>query len=266
MIEGGNEVIKSLVKMFNEIINTKQIPKQWKMMTIKSIYKGAGSIFEMTNRRGLFMTNIISKIFERVIKNRNEPALDQSLIQYQCGGIKHRSTIDHVMTLMAILDKNRYLKKPTYIIFADAEKCFDKLWLQDGIKELRGAGTDMVDCHIINKMNSEALAVIDTPIGRTDEIELKDIVRQGTIYGPKICGITTDKVNNIGEKTVTVYNTNVDVESLIYVDDIMGAGSKNMVEGVVRNLRQMETLKKFTFNTKKTKYMIIKTNKKQKAE
>ena len=37
-------------------------------MTIKSIHK-KGSKLLMENRRGLFLTNILSKLFERVLEN-----------------------------------------------------------------------------------------------------------------------------------------------------------------------------------------------------
>ena len=39
-----------------------------------------------------------------------------------------------------IMDNNRRLNKNTYLILADAEKCFDKLWLQDCLVDLCTAG------------------------------------------------------------------------------------------------------------------------------
>ena len=49
------------------------------------------------------------------------------------------------------------------------------------------------------------------------------------------------------------------IEALVYVDDIIGAGSKLCIEKTVRNLTEMEEKKKFTFSTEKSKYMVIKT-------
>ena len=257
IIEGGEKIIESIHKMFNIIIRSQTIPEKWKQMTIKSIYKGKGSKQDMKNRRGLFLTNIVSKLFERVISNRNDTELMKSISSFQCGGIKGRSTIDHLMTLMAVLERNKYLKKESYLIFGDAEKCFDKLWLKDGIIELWKAGTNIVDCHTIYLMNEEAIAEIDTPFGKTENIKLADIVRQGTIYGPKICNITTDKINKIAEKPITIYGPNLMIESLIYMDDVVGVGNKTTIERIVRNMREMEVQKKFTFNVDKSKYMIV---------
>ena len=124
--EGGEEMIEAVTNMFNEIQSKGELPSKWTQMKIKSIHKkGAKGI--LSNKRGLFLTNIMSKLFERVIKNRNEENLRKGIGNFQCGGVKGRGTIDHLMTILAIIERRRYLQQHTYIMFADLEKCFDKL-------------------------------------------------------------------------------------------------------------------------------------------
>ena len=60
---------------------------------------------------------------------------------------------------------------------------------------------------------------------------------------------------------VTVISPKVTCRAMVYVDDIIGAGSKRMIENIGRNLRQMEETKKFTFNLDKSKYLVINTGK-----
>ena len=43
---------------------------------------------KMTNKRGLFLTNILGKIFERVIKERNREAYSEGLSPNQIGGVR----------------------------------------------------------------------------------------------------------------------------------------------------------------------------------
>ena len=95
-----------------------------------------GDRAEMKNRRGLFLTNIISKLFEKVLANRNRERIEQSISPNQCGGIKNRGTVDHLFTMRAIIDYYRVLNKDLYLFFGDLEKCFDKLWLKDCMIEL----------------------------------------------------------------------------------------------------------------------------------
>ena len=57
IIEGGKEMKKRILKMFNEITKSSKIPMEWQQLKIKSIYKNKGSRQELTNRRGIFITS-----------------------------------------------------------------------------------------------------------------------------------------------------------------------------------------------------------------
>ena len=66
----GNDLERSIKLMINEIIGTKLQPNEWHQMTIKSISKNLRKKMEMQYKRGLFLSNIISKCTERIFLNR----------------------------------------------------------------------------------------------------------------------------------------------------------------------------------------------------
>ena len=66
------------------------------------------------------------------------------------------------------------MQKDTYILYADAEKCFDKLWLTDGIIELWKSGTHIRDAIVIKKMNEKARITIQAPVENTEEILVEE--------------------------------------------------------------------------------------------
>ena len=59
--------------------------------------------------------------------SRNDESLNKGISKHQCGGMKGKSIADHTMTLDAVIGYNKSLGCETYILFADAYKCFDKL-------------------------------------------------------------------------------------------------------------------------------------------
>ena len=111
---GGRDLIESIKKVFNKIMEEQDIPESWNSMIIKTIYKKKGDRAEMKNRRGLFVTNIISKLFEKVLANRNRDRIEQSISPNQCRGIKNRGTVDHLFTMRAII-YYRVINKDLYI-------------------------------------------------------------------------------------------------------------------------------------------------------
>jgi len=264
IIEAGKDLEKSIKAMLNEILKTNLIPEEWNSIKIKSIFKNKGSKNDITNRRGLFITNVLSKSLEKIIIQRNQEVILENISPYQCGGLKNRGITDHLFTLNAAIDFHIYNKKELYLLFADTEKCFDKLWLQDCIIDLIELNFPPAEANLIYSMNKQAKAIIETPFGKTEPITLNEIVRQGTVAGTMLCGVSTDKVNVIGKTVKTNIGTNVQIESLIFVDDILGIGNKQTISNLGNNLSQMEITKKFTFNVKKTQYVII--NEKNKKE
>ncbi len=148
--EGGKEMIESLQKICNQIDSQKKIPKEWERMEILAVHK-KGDKELMKNKRGLFLTNNVSKIYERIVKERNEKEFMKGITKWNAGGIRNRSTIDSIMITTSIIEWNNYLKKNTYLTFTDAEKCFDKLWLLDGVGDLWRCGTDVRDCVMVKK-------------------------------------------------------------------------------------------------------------------
>ena len=213
----------------------------------------------MENKRGLFLTSIISKVYERVVKYRNEVKMTEQRSPWQMGGEKGRSCTDNLFITYSVIERNRYLGKPTYVFYADAEKCFDKLWLDDAVIELWKRVTNIRDAMVIREMNKTAKITIHTPVGDTKEITCENIVRQGTVYGPQLCGVSMGRVNNIGKGITTMYGPKLVIQSTQFVDDIESAGSPRVVNNTVHNCRIMEERKKMKFNNTngKTEYIIV---------
>ena len=147
-------------------------------MEIKSIHK-KGSKLDLRNKRGLFLTNNVSKVHERTIKNRNDHDFRKGISSWQTGGIKNRSTSDNTLITTSIMEQNKYLVKETIIACTDAEKCFDNLWLDDGVFELWRTGTNVRDCIMVKRLNEKAKISIKTPVGETNAFDMSNIVRQG---------------------------------------------------------------------------------------
>ena len=262
IVNGGDEIRNSIHKIFNQVDKQGNIPTEWKQMAIRVIHK-KGDITSMSNKRGLFLTSNISKLYERVKKNRNDVRFRNDISEWQTGGIKGRSPVDNVFTILSVIEMNRYLERDTYLMVTDAEKCFDNLQLDDGTVELWRCGTDIRDCIMINKLNAQAEITVRSPAGDTDPINLTKIVRQGTVYGPQICISSMDKINSVGKDIITPYSPNLDIKAVVFIDDICGVGGHRMANNLITNCSILEQTKKMTFNNKngKTEYLIIKTGK-----
>ena len=144
------------------------------------------------------------------------------------------------------------------MFFADAVKCFDKLWLKDCLLEMYNLGYNPNTLKILYEMNKETDIIIRTPVGNTN----KEVVKQGTIFGSIICCAETSAVNSIGEEVKYSYGK-INIGMPVFMDDIATAGKAEHIRKGINNRARREKEKKISFGLKKTKYMIVKTGREE---
>ena len=64
--------------------------------------------------------------------------------------------------------------------------------------------------------------MIETLVGMTDSITVHEIVKQCTIFGPKLCSVAKEKINGIGEEISThiTPELTISIGAPVYVDYI----------------------------------------------
>ena len=135
----GEEMVKSLYTLFNRVKTENQIPKQWQLTTVESIYKGGDKENIQENQRGIFLVNTVPKIYESALKTQNENR-NENMSHIQITERKQRSTVDSLIILNSIIENQMQNENKTCLLFANAKKCFDKLWLKDCLIELYNLG------------------------------------------------------------------------------------------------------------------------------
>ena len=253
----GEDLERSILTMVNELATNNIVAKEWEEMIIKSISKMKGDLRSMSSKRGLFLTNIVSKVMEKLIKNRTKSSVEKGMSPFQCGGVKHRGIGDNLLIVNIVIEEFRAEKRELYILFADLEKCFDKLWLRDCIKEMIEAGMPVAEAIYIYKMNCKVRVIVETPVGQTNAFELEEIVRQGTVCAVDMCGVSTDKINRINGWEQPLTASGVVIEYPVYVDDMIGMGDAVMIEEMEPKMRFLEETKKYVFNNEKGKTEIM---------
>ena len=108
----GEGLQAALLSIFNKIKRSKTIPDQWNWVSITLIYKNRGSKKELVNYRGIFLTPIITKIFENLVKGRMKKQL-KKVDLHQAGSRSERGPPDNLFLLYACRD--HHMKgKPLY--------------------------------------------------------------------------------------------------------------------------------------------------------
>ena len=133
----------------------------------------------------------------------------------------------------------------------DAEKCFDKLWLQCTTNALFKAGLNNDMLNLLYLENLKAKVAIKINNGITERVPVKNVEMQGSVWGSLKCTSSMDILNkNILEQKDLVYNyrgdPNIEIGVLGMVDDNLSISkcgtSSVMKNGVINSFIEMQRL------------------------
>ena len=121
-------IASSLTHIFNLVISTGIIPKDWRSVRVTPIFKAYSKV-DPANYRPISVLSVMAKLFEKAIFNQVYTYLNDNklLLKYQCGWRPMHSTL---ATLIDMTD-NWYLNIDdgftNAILFIDLKKAFDTI-------------------------------------------------------------------------------------------------------------------------------------------
>lgn len=123
---GGLALWKVITKLFNECLDSEDVPFQWKKSSTIIIPK-KGDREDLRNYRPIALLPTIYKVFTKVLVNRMSRQLDEQQPREQAGFRSGFSTTDHLQVLNQVLERSRECKIPLCLVFVDYEKAFDSI-------------------------------------------------------------------------------------------------------------------------------------------
>ncbi|EYC11218.1 hypothetical protein Y032_0051g2083 [Ancylostoma ceylanicum] len=121
---GGYTMHKLLAEHFTSYLEAGVIPKQWKCSRTVLIFK-KGDKEEIENYRPIALLSIPYKVFTAIILNRLEGMLDAYQPTEQAGFRKGFCCMDHIHTIIQLIERCREYTMPLILTFVDYRKAFD---------------------------------------------------------------------------------------------------------------------------------------------
>jgi len=170
-----------------------QKPKQWSILNIIPIPK-SGDLSLGSNYRGISLSSLVAKTYNRMILNRIRPHLDQFLRKNQNGFRVGRTTTSQILALRRIIEGVKDKNLEAALVFIDFKKAFDTVHRGKMLKILTAYGIpgELVDA--IGTMYKNTFAKIISPDGETDTFEIMAGVLQGDTLAPYLFVIVVDYV------------------------------------------------------------------------
>lgn len=177
----------------NEAILNGSKPEQWSILDMIPVPKH-GDLGDTNNYRGISLSSIVAKTYNRMIMNRIRPAIDKELRVNQNGFRSGRTTTAHILALRRLIEGIKKKNLPAIMTFIDFKKAFDSVNRSIMFKILYAYGIPDELVNAISDMYRGTKAKVVSPDGITDYFELHAGVLQGDTLAPYLFVIVLDYV------------------------------------------------------------------------
>ena len=144
----------------------------------------SGDLSNTNNYRGISLTCILAKMYNRMILNRIRSVIDPKLRMNQNGFRPERTTVAQILTLRRIIEEVKANNLPAIITFIDFKKAFDSIHREKMMRILKAYGIPPNLLRAIEQMYINIRARIQTPDGETNQFNISAGVLQGDTLAP----------------------------------------------------------------------------------
>ena len=218
-------IVPYLKNVFNVLFDKGMFPEEWSKAIIIPLHK-KGDKNNPDNYRGISLLSILSKVFTHIINSRLTRWTESNSVlnDAQAGFRKGRSTIDHMFTLYAAIEKHLLKNTKLYVAFIDFKKAYDTvnrdiLWMVLFRSGVRGKMLRM-----IRGIYATVQACVMSKLGLSDFFECFQGLKQGCILSPILFSMLINELANEilekGKHGVSLGPAEIELFLLLFADDL----------------------------------------------
>ena len=221
----NESAIQFLLRLFNTCLQTGKVPSQWSKYVLNPIPKSSTvDKRDPLSYRGIALAPASYKLFCGILNNRLiEWAETNNILADEQNGLrKGRSTVDHISSLVNIVETRKLKRKQTFAAFVDFRKAYDSINRSLLWSKLEDLGIGGKILHVIREMYRNTEYCVRVNGLDTDWFQVTTGLKQGCMLSPLLFNLFINNlVENIKSLNIGIDIGEEKVSLLLYADDLV---------------------------------------------
>nr|VZI19306.1 unnamed protein product [Spirometra erinaceieuropaei] len=182
---GGPQLMDHLTALFQEMRRQGEVPQDFKDATIVHFYNRKGNRQVCDNHRGISLLNIARKIIARILLNRLNNHLEESLLpESQCGVRRNRGATDMIFAARQRQEKCQEMRTHLNSTFVDLTKAFDTVNREGLWKIMQKFGCPEQFIQMVRQLHDGMMARVTDNGAVSGAFALTNGVKPGCVLAP----------------------------------------------------------------------------------
>jgi hypothetical protein len=264
MLKSANShVIDYLVTLFNKLFDSGTFPSDWANSIIIPIFK-KGDNNNPDNYRGIALTSVLSKVYTYILNKRltEWSNKESKLLEEQAGFRSGYSTIDHIFTLYALVQKYLLRNTKLFVAFVDFRKAFDSVNRNALWNVLRQHGINSKLYKALKSVYNSVLASVRVDCKYSATFKCFQGVKQGCLLSPQLFSFFINElameIVKKGKHGIQLIPGALEIFLLLFADDvILLSGTANGLQNQINCLKLEADRLGLTVNLDKTNIIVF---------
>jgi hypothetical protein len=190
LLKSSTILAPELTALFNDMLQTKEIPERLADSNIKLLFK-KGDHKDIGNYRPIALLSSIYKTLMRLLYMRISPTLQASLDTCQAGFRRGYSTTQQIFVVTQILERSREYPMNTFMAFVDFKKAFDSPYHDVIWKTMSEYGIHSDLTTLFKALYENTTSIVNVNHTKC-LIDVRRGVKQGCPHSPPIFNLVLD--------------------------------------------------------------------------
>ncbi|WP_419587469.1 RNA-directed DNA polymerase, partial [Thiolapillus sp.] len=219
-------IVPFLVKYFNKLFSSGLYPTEWTKAIIVPLHK-KGDINNVDNYRGISLLNVLSKIFTYIVNRRLTTWAESNNVisDAQAGFRTQYSTVDHIFTLYACVEKYMSCGGKFYVAYIDFCKAFDSVQHTLLWSVLFRTGVQGKMLRMLKSMYRTVQACVRCGSENTEYFTCLQGLKQGCLASPTLFSLFINElahdIISQGKHGLQFSPNDIEIFIMLFADDIV---------------------------------------------